>query len=351
MFQSKTELAINAFLRNGPKGILNLYNRKHDEKTLPIECNFMPTALQIEPTTRCNLKCTMCEHTFLKDKGLNVGIELFKKTVEGNPFLELVNLTGIGESLMNPDFFKMIEYAKSKSLYVWFNDNFILMNESNAQKLIELKTDAIAISIDGATKKVYESIRVGGKFEKLLENIKNFQELKKKLKASKPKLFFVMVVMKENFFEMAKLVEVASSLGINDIFYVGVLPFNETQELGLFKAKKSAVEQAIVEAKEASKKFGVKLHTLPELEVQKIDVCIYPWTSPYISAAGEVFPCCFVTQRNNPELMHETILGNVNEQKLSEIWNGPKYKKFREKWLAKDLPNICKNCPKITGIY
>ena len=40
-------------------------------------------------------------------------------------------------------------------------------------------------------------------------------------------------------------------------------------------------------------------------------------------ADGNVVPC---TQVSNNEL----VMGNVNENTLEEIWNGEKYKKFRE---------------------
>lgn len=351
MFQSKSELVLRAFLRKGPNGILNLYQRIRDEKGLPLKCGFYPTALQIETTTSCNLNCKMCEHSYLKKNAISMDLNLFKKIIEGNGYLELVNLTGIGEGLLNPDFFEMIEFAKSKNLYVWFNDNFTLMNGLNSKKMIDLGVDAIAISLDGATGKTYENIRQGAKFDAVIGNIGKFQELKKNLGRRKPKLFFVTVVMNENFHEMPKMIELAKSLGINEVFFFGVLTFNETRNLGLGNAEKPELEKAIEDAKKTAEKLKVKIMCLPELNPEKVEICTYAWTSPYIAANGDVLPCCFVTQRNNPAILDEMCMGIAGQESVEEIWNGRKYVEFRKKWLEKKIPKACINCPKVTGIY
>jgi radical SAM protein with 4Fe4S-binding SPASM domain len=51
--------------------------------------------------------------------------------------------------------------------------------------------------------------------------------------------------------------------------------------------------------------------------------CEFPWTSLTVMADGSVVPC---TQDYDIEM----VLGNVNEQTLEKIWNGPKYQKIRK---------------------
>ena len=88
--------------------------------------------------------------------------------VEHLPKLKRVDLTGIGESLMNRDFFRIVEFLKSRGMYVTLNDNFTLMTEAAARRLIELEIDQIFLSLDGATKQTYEPIRVGANFDKVM---------------------------------------------------------------------------------------------------------------------------------------------------------------------------------------
>jgi hypothetical protein len=42
-------------------------------------------------------------------------------------------------------------------------------------------------------------------------------------------------------------------------------------------------------------------------------------------------------------------MGNVNEQSLTEIWNGEKYRTFRRRMLDKDYPAVCRGCDVLTA--
>ena len=59
--------------------------------------------------------------------------------------------------------------------------------------------------------------------------------------------------------------------------------------------------------------------------------CEYPWLSLTVMADGNVVPC---TQISNNEI----VLGNVNENTLEEIWNGPKYEELRKMHVTGNFP-------------
>lgn len=59
-----------------------------------------------------------------------------------------------------------------------------------------------------------------------------------------------------------------------------------------------------------------------------------------ITIEGDVLPCCDDYKRQN-------VMGNVNNNSISEIWNSESYAKFREELAVKgnrDYAEICKNC-------
>src|SRR3989338_9084009 len=122
MLQKRSELLKAVWKKDGLFGLLNLGTRFIESKTSPVGVHFFPTAMQIELTTACNLRCTMCEHSHLTQKPASMGFPEFKALLDSAPFIELVNFTGIGEILLNPDWEKIMQYAKGKGLYVWFND-------------------------------------------------------------------------------------------------------------------------------------------------------------------------------------------------------------------------------------
>jgi radical SAM protein with 4Fe4S-binding SPASM domain len=53
------------------------------------------------------------------------------------------------------------------------------------------------------------------------------------------------------------------------------------------------------------------------------NLCPYPWFSLRIASDGAVVACC-------RDLEHKTVLGNLYQQELAEIWNGAKYKALRQ---------------------
>lgn len=66
--------------------------------------------------------------------------------------------------------------------------------------------------------------------------------------------------------------------------------------------------------------------------------CMMPWVHLYISQFGTVVPCC-VTPWDLDQ-----ALGNVNEQPIEEIWNGPEMKKLRAKMLRDKKDKRCWQC-------
>src|SRR4029434_4755546 len=54
-----------------------------------------PRSIQIECTTRCNLKCTFCELSYWTEKPADLRYENFEKMVRHLPKLKRIDLTGI----------------------------------------------------------------------------------------------------------------------------------------------------------------------------------------------------------------------------------------------------------------
>jgi radical SAM protein with 4Fe4S-binding SPASM domain len=66
--------------------------------------------------------------------------------------------------------------------------------------------------------------------------------------------------------------------------------------------------------------------------------CIMPWIHLHVAQNGNIIPCC----QAPPQKVHR--LGNINEQSISEIWNGERIKSFRKKMLNGVQDVRCKQC-------
>ncbi len=302
---------------------------------------FYPLRIQIENSTVCNLSCRMCPLNGFKRKKGFMDSGHFKKIYEAlkPPFL---NLTGYGESFLNKDIFKMVFYAKKNGSYVKFDTNGTLLTKENITKVLDSGLDLLSISLDGATKKTYEKIRTGGRFETVVQGIKDLV-LEKNKQGKKLTIHLAMVVQAGNVDELLPLIELGEQLGVDKINPTPVVEYDLVQNkrylLGRYKKN---LQKVLEEYRKNQESYRVSVDIEPMrdfLETGKGEkVCFIPWYSTYIAWNGDVYPCCYYYNG-------QVNFGNIFEKPFAEIWNSPAYRKFR-KCLREErnsLP-ICRAC-------
>ena len=138
-----------------------------------------PLNIEVEPTYYCNLKCPFCArfvaHGERQDKHMKKEIwgHIIEECSKNN--LPSMQMDHEAESLMNPKFFEYLEDTKKAGiLETWLHSNGNMVNEKNARKLIQGGLKRINFSIDAFKKETYDKLRVGGKYEKVINNILNF---------------------------------------------------------------------------------------------------------------------------------------------------------------------------------
>jgi MoaA/NifB/PqqE/SkfB family radical SAM enzyme len=306
-----------------------------------------PRSIQIECTTRCNLKCTMCEISYWTEKGGDLKSENLRKMIEHLPKLRRVDFTGVGEALMNRRFFDAIGVLKSRGLYVTLNDNFTLVNEKVARRIVELGVDQIFLSLDGASKETYEQIRAGANFGKVIANVRRLVQIKHDMKKKRPELKINTVVCSTNYRELPAIIELAHEIGIGMVQLVNVITFESTSELQTATLQ-DQVGKKIQEARDRAKELGilVKVELFDKLPVQQ---CNFPWKRNFVTYDGYVHPCCYTTQNGDRMAHNSRSLGNLVDSSFDELWNGELYSAFRKKMARGILPYECQHCPKYSG--
>ena len=111
------------------------------------------------------------------------------------------------------------------------NTNATNLTEKKGEELINSGLDYMIYSFDGGTKETYEKLRPGrfheNKFEKVIQNIQNFNKLKHKLNAKFPYTKIQMVVMDSNRDEVNSFFELFDSI----VDEVTVTPYQEKEEI------------------------------------------------------------------------------------------------------------------------
>jgi len=279
------------------------------------------------------------------NKGTNMTLDEFKRIIGPIPKLFgkkiiAINFSGIGENLMNPDFMNMLELCKN-AIYVTFTDNFTMLDKKTAKKIINAKVNSLFVSLDGATKKTYEKLRVGAKFEDVIKKIKDFVELKKASKTNKPELIIRFVPTKDNIHELPKIIELAKQIGISS---VNIPRFYVSKDNKHLKVDNKTLNEYKKEALKIAKKLDIRLDFRNQRS-KPIKQCFRAKNSMFITAKGYVLPCCFLNQFGDYEKITKKFsFGNINKKTLKQIWNSHQYIKFRKHISKGKKPEVCQNC-------
>ncbi|MEW5766348.1 MAG: SPASM domain-containing protein [bacterium] len=327
----------------------NLLARKlYNKKLNMIECHLQkeellsrPIWLQLELTSRCNLKCIMCGQK--RQDGLRLGdmpLNLFKQTEDVLSYLPQVSSYGWGESLLHPDYLKMFRIMRKYQADVLLYTNGMRLTEEIAKEIVVGGCRDLVFSFAGATKETSEYIRRGLDFSRLVRAVEMVQDLKQRFISSKPNLRIAFLAMRKNIRELPQLVRLASSLGVKKIL-ITYLVVNrpELRDESLYYHQELANEFLKAGLEEA-KRLGVSID-LPGFFGRKSDngsqrkVCYEPWTNAYISNEGKVIPCCKIS----------TPLGDLSKHTFEEIWNSKAYTNFRQRVNSDHPPAECRECP------
>ncbi len=321
-------------------------------KFLPkLGIDLFPPFLEIEPTTICPFRCICCEHTYWEESAKNMTFQQFKKIFDDFGRPKWIGLTGIGYSYANKDYHKMIAYAKSRGTIVEVFDHFAkFKDDDQIRELIEIGPDFQFISTYGASKKSFETVCVGSSYDTVIENIRKFVELKKKMNKRFPILSFHYIVTSESKDELKGFFKFLHSLD-TEIAEVLVTPmlhsFKEAEKycVDLDKEyieniKKTARRYKIpITINMCAKKESEGLHKKPDIGSCK------EYIMPFIFVNGNVTPCCGQNEVNQREWQHKTSLGNALEKPFREIWYSPRYKNLRKMIRKNKCPPGCAFCP------
>ena len=310
----------------------------------------LPIEIQIEPSSVCNLACLMCNlknydsnHHFLTPVELRNIINQIKP-------LKNVSLTGMGESLLNPNFLDLIKVLKENHISFSFITNGLLLTPKYSEKILLYHPLAIAISLESADPKTYENIRKGASFEKLKINIQHLVKVQKIL-SPKTNIVFNTVLLKSNISNIEniyKIIDFSKSLDIKQITFQNPFDLSDTglkkyiKEIDILEVKYNLIYQY------ASRK-GISI-TLPSTDIIK-NTCYYPWILPQITSSGEMLPCCVIPQYGiYSKVISKYSFGNIISNSFVSTWRSKKANKFRQQ-LSTDLPpSPCKNCPKFLHV-
>jgi len=272
-----------------------------------------PYILTVEPTNVCNLQCPLCP----TGKGLlgrphqALTLESYKRVIdEIGAYLYLVNLTNWGEPLLVREIVEMIRYSHEQRIFTAISTNGNYAASLNA-KLVDAHLDHMTVAIDGSTQELYEQYRVGGRLDRVADNVSALVAEKKRLGVAHPFIELQFLVFDHNRHDVPEIEALAERLGVDGL---------------LIRAANSPVNE------ENRRKF----YTWNDRK----GFCSRFWYTATINSDGGLTPCCNYFDKSDD-------YGNVFETSFAEAWNGEAYRRNRRAAADRDvdeLTSICRSC-------
>ena len=271
-----------------------------------------PPYLQIEPTSICNYRCTFCFQTDNEFNKRSTGfmghmkLETFKLLVdqaEGN--IEFISLASRGEPLLCPDIKEMLAYTRDKFLNLKINTNASVLDEEMSHSILTSGVKTLVFSADAADENLYSKLRVNGKLDKILANIKRFQEIRiKNYPKSKiiTRVSGVKISNKQNLDDMEKF----WGSFVDQVAFVDYVPWEN-----VYQSKYSGIQTP----------------------------CSDLWRRMFVWWDGKVNPC-------DVDYKSELSSGDIKNHNISELWKSNNYINLRKKHIENLRTTVspCNKC-------
>lgn len=281
-----------------------------------------PILIQMFPVYACNCKCEFCiysleksKHGFMSDC-INMDFGLYKKFVDDmlGYKTKMLRFAGTGEPLIHKNIADMVALAKKSDIAerVDIVSNGVLLNQKVSDELINAELDTLRISVNGLSSEDYKKhCDINLNFDDFVSNIKYFYDNKKDTKVY-IKIIDYMVNTKE----------------LEEKFYSIFKPICDTINI------EHLVEP--VDCVDVSELGGELTKTQNGESLSTAEVCPQPFYMLQINPDGKIVPCC--------AMEYPAILGDINNEKIIDIFTGDKFNSFRRNLLLMHKNKICSRC-------
>ncbi|GEM_PF-1379684 len=255
----------------------------------------------IEPSSVCNLSCPLCPTgtRSLKRENKFIPMKTFDRIIElTSPHAQGFILNMFGEPTFHPQFQELLE--KTRPFPTWLSTN-LSYDEKAARLLAGFDHLHVICSVDTVNPEEYTEYRIGGNYERVMENLGI-------LAAGKCKVYPQFLVPREKY--------------------------DEEEFLAFAKRHGIPLENMIIKEK-------LEHYRLDPTESPRPGVCHSFYTGIYFTCDGYLVPCC-----NN--VREELFIKHVDEiSTMEDIFSGPEARRIR-KALARDK-NQFASCGRCAG--
>jgi MoaA/NifB/PqqE/SkfB family radical SAM enzyme len=323
-------------------------------------CDSLPTWLNTTNSTVCNLRCPFCPQAYGKTPDWRMEEPIYRQVMEElYPAAEIVQLSAIGEPMMTPHLPEKLADMERFGVKLEMVTNATLMKGEPLLARMARIMGLLTVSIDGATKKTYDELRVGADFDEVLGNLRAYNRQRHALpKAQQAPLHFNTILMKRTLAELPDFLKLAKELDAQHVTVMHMVLMPNIEEsmrdemLGGSRDARDAeslgwkqrTNDVLAKSAELAKSLGLSVNLPPPFALEDAGAaapkpdpirCWFLWQRMYVGPFGDVVPCCLSGIHAN---------GNVKDSDFFTQWNSPLYREMRRRVHSPDPYGPCKDC-------
>jgi MoaA/NifB/PqqE/SkfB family radical SAM enzyme len=288
-----------------------------------------PVVYNIETTNACNMACKMCPRTTMMTRNVEtIDRDIFTQIADQlMPFPEakwqewerfaeaeygikntdmgenhfflyiipkVIQLHGYGDPLLDKNMPGYIKILNAKNIPTYFSCNPANININKTMQMFENGLGYIKYSIESVDDAAHKQIR---------GSASNFTHSYRKI---------------------TQLLKMKARESLNTTVIITMLDLNrtgQTDEFAMLRKVFEGLDVYIYLKSEDTQWYRRDFHGTRSIHWSEF--CKHPWMSMTIKSNGEAAMCM-------EDFNNEIILGDANKDSLFDIWNGDKYKRFRD---------------------
>ncbi|MER2198333.1 radical SAM protein [Methylobacterium brachiatum] len=359
-FGSQPGAAATAWMSNGTErlpGHVALYSRQYHQLEYGLRARTayapllaetpVPTHLMWSPVTQCNLNCPHCisQETRKSVKRLPETIrEQIRSWVAAGHLKEIASDYSGDILWADARFGGELDFLIDLDVSFVIDTNGSHLTPEVSERLARSKLDHLSISLDAATEETFRRVRKGAPpLAKVIENIRSAVQARGRLGGTH-RIAISFTLMRSNLDEFPDFLRLAHSLGLEIVYARHLMPFTPEMAEDSLWHERERFNAVRLESIALANELGISHLFIPEPFTTKRVVgrlpCSIPWYGAGVLGNGDVLACCV------PGLK----MGNLHENTMEEIWNGPRYQELRWSVNSANPPAPCKTCPIIRDI-
>ena len=279
-----------------------------------------PVVAKVDISPLCNLRCTICVHARpsagsapqlaqqkFSAKQL-MSVDRYRDIVrELSGHTAAVSLYYLGDPLMHPHLDEICDATREAGINAHVSTNFsFTLSDDRLRSLLSCGLSHLSVCVDGLTQESYGKTRVGGRIELVLDNLRRLLQLRREMRALRPRIEVQYIKFQHNLGELEPARALCARFGVDQFTDFWGWLGNYTDH---------ALDRVTVGAPRAS---GM------------LPLCPWPHFSLLVRYDGGVIPCC--NHRMSEQYSGSTErreVGNVFDAGVWSVWNSLAYRELR----------------------